>query len=63
MIKIYVVEYDCFDFNRKNIHKVEKLFDYELVERMDCLLNNPYVSNLKRYEGVLKEVKDFIISK
>lgn len=63
MIKIYVVEYDSFDFNRNNIHHVEKLFDYELIDRINYLTNNPYVSNLKRYEGELKEVEEFNISK
>lgn len=61
-MKIYVIEYDTFDFRKRKLHKIEKMFQYELEDRIELLVDNPYVSNIKRYEGELKEVDKFNIS-
>ena len=44
------------------LHKIEKMFQYELEDRIELVVDNPYVSNIKRYEGELKEVDKFNIS-
>lgn len=60
-MKIYVIEYDTKDFSNNKVHHIEKLLEYELQDRIECIGNNPYVENLKRYEADLKEVDKFTL--
>lgn len=63
-MKIYVIEYDSLDFSKNKMHNIRKYLECQLAdlhEDLKHIVDNPYVSNLKRYEGELIEVDSFDI--
>lgn len=64
-MKIYVIEYNSLNFSKNKTHNVRKYLESQLEDLQEDLkhiIDNPYVSDLKRYEGELKEVDSFKIS-
>lgn len=61
-MKIYVIEYNSLNFSKNKIHNVRTYLESQIVDLQEDLKNienNPYVDDLKRYEGELKEVDVF----
>ena len=63
-MKIYVIEYDSLNFSKNKVHNIKTYFESQLADLQEDLKhieNNPYVDDLKRYEGELKEVDKFMV--